>query len=332
MRIVVVAKIDETKASRMKIGVIGGAGAMGSLYGGYLARAGNDVLLFDRSSEAVAAINARGLEIVEEDGKVVNCRVPATTDVQKNGPVDVAIVFVKGQHTDAAVRSSLPLIGPKTHIVSLQNGWGNIEKISAIVGEDRVVPGVSIHSVNVLAPGRVRHAGKGPTYVGELDGRKSERVSEITKMLIGAGFDAHETIDVMKVIWSKLSLNVCSLPMCALLGLPSGKLLDHDATLTLMRNLLNEIIQVAGSRGIPLDYEEQWKLITSQLERARSVRCSMLQDVENGRQTEIETITGAVVREGQRFGISTPHNSVLLWMIRALQETFPSSGEKGTSA
>jgi 2-dehydropantoate 2-reductase len=317
------------KTKPMKIGVIGGTGAMGSLYGGYLARAGYEVFLFDKAPEAIARVNDHGLDIVEDTGETINISVVATSDSGRIGPVDLAIVLVKGQHTEVAVRAAMPMMGSHTDVLTLQNGWGNIAKTTSLLGAERVLAGVSIHSVNLLAPGRIRHAGRGPTYVGELDGRGSGRVSRIVEVLNASGFDAHETTNILKVIWSKLSLNVCALPACALLRFPSGELLNHEGSMRLMRGLLHEVVSVASARGVDLEFEEQWKSITAQLDRARTVRCSMLQDVENQRPTEIDTITGAVVAEGERLGIPTPYNNALLWMIHSLQEAFSPSGKQG---
>ncbi len=115
----------------MRIAILGGGGAMGGLFGGYLARAGNDVTLIDVSKAAVDAINDDGLTIEEKDGSPAEssaCR-PAT-DPGEVGPVDLIVNFVKCYHTEAAVRSAAPMIGADTAVLSLQNGWGNAPRIA----------------------------------------------------------------------------------------------------------------------------------------------------------------------------------------------------------
>jgi 2-dehydropantoate 2-reductase len=306
----------------MKIAVIGGAGAMGSVFGGRLAQAGQNVTLIDVWSAAVENINARGLQLDDKAGATHTIRVQATTRPADVGPVDLALVFVKCYHTEEAVRNATPLIGDDTVVLSLQNGWGNAPRIAGIVGEARVVVGVTYHSATVLGPGHVHHAGVGPTLIGELDGRMTDRLSRIANVFTEAGFEIKPTTNVLREIWSKLALNVCTLPTSALLRFYAGQLIRHQGTLDLMRALLAETVAVANAQNIGLDFDERWGAITGLLERATSVKASMLQDVENRRRTEIDVINGAVVEAGRRLNIPTPYNETMVWLVRSLEETF----------
>src|SRR3712207_5387828 len=126
---------------------------MGGLFGGWLADAGNEVALIDVSTQAVEAINASGLTIEEKDGSKRHVRVRASSDPASIGPVDLVVNFVKCYHTDAAIRSAMPMVGPDTAILSLQNGWGNAPRIAAIAGEERVLVGLTYHSATLVAPG-----------------------------------------------------------------------------------------------------------------------------------------------------------------------------------
>jgi 2-dehydropantoate 2-reductase len=236
--------------------------------------------------------------------------------------VDLVLVFVKCYHTEAAVRSAAPLIGPETAVLSLQNGWGNAPRIAGIVGEERVLVGVTYHSATLLGPAHILHAGQGMTYVGELSGEMSDRLQRMAGALRQAGFEVTATGQVLKEIWSKLALNVCTLPTSALLRFYAGQLVDHEGTMQLMRVLLRETVAVANAQAIALDFEERWTAITSLLQRSSGARASMLQDVENRRQTEIEVINGAIVSAGRQHGIPTPYNEAMLWLVRSLEETF----------
>src|SRR4051794_28163967 len=122
----------------MRIAVVG-AGAMGSIFGGLLAQAGEEVTLIDVWREAVEAINSQGLRVEEKSGETRTIRVRATTDPADVGPVDLVLVFVKCYHTEDAMRRAAPLLGPETAVLSLQNGWGNAPRIAAIVGGVRVL-------------------------------------------------------------------------------------------------------------------------------------------------------------------------------------------------
>jgi 2-dehydropantoate 2-reductase len=305
----------------MKTAIIG-AGAMGSLFGAHLAESGQEVTLIDVWQEAVDAINARGLIVEDKEGQRRTVSVRATTDPATIGVAELALVFVKCYHTEEAVRNAAAVIGPDTTVLSLQNGWGNAPRIASVVGQERVLAGVTYHSATVLGPGEIQHAGRGMTFIGELDGRVSDRVTEIAETLRVAGIDVTPTDTVLKAIWSKLALNVCTLPTSALLRFYAGQLIEHEGTRSLMRALLHETVAVAQAQGIGLDEEERWSAITGLVERAKGARASMLQDVERSRRTEIEVVNGAVVAAGRERGISTPHNETMLWLIRSLEETF----------
>ncbi len=154
----------------MKIGILG-AGAMGSAIGAVLAKAGNDVTLVDVWKEAVEAINRVGLKVQNKAGEIAAHKIRAVNSpVQVAGPVDLLLVFVKCYHTVEAVKSALPVLGPDSTVLSLQNGWGNGPRIAEVVGRERVVLGVCYHSATVLGPGHVLHAGQGKTFIGEMDG------------------------------------------------------------------------------------------------------------------------------------------------------------------
>jgi 2-dehydropantoate 2-reductase len=306
----------------MKIAVIG-AGAMGSVFGGLLAQAGNDVTLIDVWREAVDAINANGLAIEEPAGLRRRVAVRAVTTPTEAGPVELALVFVKCYHTEAAVRAALPILGPDSTVLTLQNGWGNAPRIAAIVGQERVLVGLTYHSASVLGPGTVLHGGKGMTFLGELDGATTTRLARIAETLRGAGFEVTTTTTILREIYAKLALNVCTLPTAALLRFYAPQLVQHDGTLELMRALLREVVAVAQAQSIALDEQERWDAITGLLGRlAPTAKGSMSQDVDRGRRTEIDVINGAVVDAGRRLGIATPYNDTMVWMVKALEETF----------
>ena len=310
----------------MRIAILGGGGAMGGLFGGWLAAAGQDVTLVD-VSPAVETINAHGLTVEEKDGATRTVQVPATRDPASVGEVDVVITFTKCYHTQEAVVSAKPMIGPRTTVLSLQNGWGNAPRIAAIVGEGAVLAGLTYHSATLLGPGRVKHPASGPTHVGELDGTLSDRVHAIAGMLTAAGFETRASGRVLDEVWKKLALNVCTLPTAALLRLTADGLARHDGTMALMRALLDELVAVAQAQGIAIDRAERWDAITGILSRAVGVRGSMLQDVEAGRPTEIDVINGAIVEAGQRLGIPTPYNQAAVWLIGALQESLATAAK-----
>jgi len=309
----------------MKIGVIG-AGAMGSVIGGLLAKGGNAVTLIDVWKQAVDSINSSGLKIEDKTGTVETIRLRATDQPASVGVMDLVLVFVKCYHTEFAVRNTLPMIAPNTIVLSLQNGWGNGPRIAKIVGEEKLLLGVCYHSATVAGPGHVQHVGRGMTFVGELSGKMTERLARVAKTFNDAGIEVTTTPMVIKEIWSKLALNVCTLPTSALLRFCAPQLVQHEAMLNLMRELLREVIAVAKAQNIPLEFDERWEAITGLLKRcAPNAKSSMLQDVEKGRITEIDVINGAITEAGQRLGTPTPYSDAMVKLIKSLEGTFKSA-------
>jgi len=271
----------------------------------------------------VEAIRKDGLRLDDKSGESRRIPVEASWDPGTAAPVDLVLVFVKCYHTEAAVRGARSLFGPETAILSLQNGWGNAPRIASIAGEDRVLAGVTYHSATVLGPGHVLHTGKGKTVFGELDGRLTDRVRKIEEAFRSSGLEVESSEQILTEIWKKLALNCATLPTTSLLRFLAGQLVEHEGTLNLMRAILAEVVRVAAAQRITIDEEERWETIVSLLRRAAGGKSSMLQDVENGRRTEIDVINGAIVEAGRRLGIATPVNDAMYWLVRSLESTFP---------
>ena len=249
-------------------------------------------------------------------------KVPASADPASVGPVDLIINFVKCYHTEAAVRAAAPMIAKDTAVLSLQNGWGNAPRIASIVGEDRVLVGLTYHGGTLLAPGRVKHPGVGMTYLGELSGKPTERLNAVANAFRAADIETTLSDKILNEVWKKLALNACTLPVAGLLYFMSHELVAFDGTKSLMAAILREVVAVANAQGIALDYDERWAAITGLLEKAIGGKASMLQDVEAKRQTEIEVINGAIVDAGRRVNVPTPHNETMVWMIQAAERHY----------
>jgi 2-dehydropantoate 2-reductase len=303
-----------------------GAGAMGSVIGSFLARTGHEVFLIDVSHAIVDAISSRGLIIQDKNGNQNPVKIAVTTEPESLGSVDLLLVFVKCYHTELAVRSALPLLRERSVVLSLQNGWGNAPRISEIVGSEKVLVGVSYHSATVLEPGRVLHGGKGPTYLGELDGTVSERAKEIAAFLSSSGLEVQASSEVVKEIWSKLALNAATLPTSVLAQLTADRLLSSPALQELMRDLLREVVAVANAQNIRLVFDERWQAISGLLKGlAVNTKGSMYQDVEQRRRTEIDVINGAIVEAGETRKVPTPYNRSVFNLVKALETSFLSA-------
>jgi 2-dehydropantoate 2-reductase len=148
-------------------------------------------------------------------------------------------------------------------------------------------------------------------------------VLKIAEKFQAAGLNVEASAQVLTEIWSKLALNVATLPTSSILKLTAEKLPNTPEMQSLMRALLLEVVSVAQLQGIGLDFTERWKAITSLLSKlAPNTKGSMLQDVENRRRTEIDVMCGAIVEAGQRLGFATPYNNAMLWLVKALEANY----------
>jgi 2-dehydropantoate 2-reductase len=315
----------------MQIAILGGAGAMGGIFGAWLSRAGHEVTLIDVSRPAIEAINAGGLVVEEKDGTAPVFKLRATDDPASVGPVDLIVNFVKCYHTEAAVTAARPMLGPGTTILSLQNGWGNVDRIAAVAGRERVLVGLTYHGGTLLGPGRVKHPGLGMTFLGELSGEITPRLRSVDDALRAAGFETTLSPRILDEVWKKLALNCCTLPTSALMRFFAHELVGYPTAKDAMALILGEVVAVARARGIALDYDERWAAITGLLEKAIGGKASMLQDVEAGRQTEIEVINGAVAKAGREAGVATPVNDMMVAMVSALQAKYLAEARKAAA-
>ena len=301
----------------MRIAVVG-AGAMGSLFGGLLAEAGEDVILVDIWEEHVKAINERGLHIRGVSGDRI-IRVRATTKHAEVGPVDLVLFQVKSYATEKAIRDALPMIADHTVVLTLQNGLGNVEKIAEVIGRERVLAGTTAHGATVLGPGEIYHAGKGPTVIGEIDGRITERVKRIAEVFNRAGIETEVTDNVLGAIWTKMLANVAINALTAITGLYNGELLELEETKTVMLKAVEEAVAVARAKGIKLLVEDPFEFVIKVAKATATNKSSMLQDVERGRRTEIDAINGMIVRYGRELGIPTPVNETLVAAVKGIE-------------
>jgi 2-dehydropantoate 2-reductase len=290
----------------MRIAIMG-AGAMGSLFGAHLAKAGHDVLLVDVDPVVVAAVEADGILLGERA-----VPVPITADPAGRGTCDAVLVLVKTYDTAAAAELAAPLVGPGTVIATLQNGIGGADVLVEAFGAERVLAGVTYQGATGLAPGRIRHHMHGETFLGDDVAAAAPLAAALTE----GGQPAHALDPVAPRIWKKLTNNCMGNCTSALTGMSGGQMADDDGILDLQRAIATEAVAVAAALGHDLDLEDCVHTNTSVLASSGDGRPSMLQDVQAGRRTEIETLNGAIVRHGDALGIDVPVNRAMVALVR----------------
>lgn len=291
-----------------------GAGAMGSLYGAALTEAGVDTVVIDVDESLVAQLGSEGLRLVR-NGAETTVPLDVRTDAAGLEPVDFVIFFVKAFATEAAAALIAPAAGPGTVAISLQNGWGAGERLAAAYSPERVVIGVSYQSATVRAPGLVERTAGGGTVIGALEPSGAEAAENTRALFDRAGMDPRVTDNVSEVIWEKLVLNTAANPTAALTRLPAGELTRVPEMWELVDAVARETVGIANARGCSIDPEEAVAHVAETLEEAGDGKGSMLQDVEAGRRTEIDVITGAVVRAAERERREAPLNKAIYALI-----------------
>ncbi len=305
----------------MRINIVG-AGAMGSLFGGLLAESGNQVFLIDIWKEHVDAINNKGLWIEGLSGNRF-VKIEASTETEEiQGKPDLIVIFVKSYHTEEAANKLLPIIGENTSLLTLQNGLGNTEILSKIYGKEKVIAGTTSFGATILGPGKVLHAGTGPTAIGELDGKLTTRIKDIAEVLNQSGIKTEINQNVLGLIWSKLVINVGINALGVLMRVKNGEIVKGEFSPKIQRALVEEAVQVAKKKGIKLTHEDMLNEVISICKKTENNINSMLQDVIRKRKTEIDFINGAIVKEGEMVNIPTPFNQMITELIRAIEEKY----------
>ena len=304
----------------MRIAILG-AGAMGSLFGGYLSQH-NEVWLVDVNQEKVDKINSSGIKIREPQRDLI-FRPKALTDTTGLGKVDLLIVFVKAMYSRNALSQNQHLIGDDTYVMTLQNGSGHQEILLEFARRDRVIIGVTQHNSSIIEPGYIHHGGGGKTNIGLLDGG-SERIQPIAQVFSECGFETIVTDDIKRLIWNKLFLNTSASVLTGILQVKLGYLLDNKHGWFLVERLVREAVAVANADGLNFNPEEVLANIKTSLNNSREGYTSIYADLRNGALTEVDTISGSVVREAKRLGIPAPSHEFVVELVHAMEDKIKS--------
>lgn len=291
-----------------------GAGAIGSLFGGYLAKADNDVVLVGRNKH-VQAIRKRGLIIRNEDDDIIELKA-VTSANQVKGPLDLILLTVKAYDTKQAVLELESLVDDDTCLLCLQNGLNTEKIVSETI--DKSLRGITSNGSLLLEPGIVLKTGKGNTLIGELDGSITQRAKKIAKSFSDAGLMAKVTNNIKGVVWSKTLVNSGINPLGAIVGVKNGELLRTPSLKQLMIRTVEEGVCVAEKIGISLE-EDPVLLTIKTAELTANNKNSMLQDILRHKKTEIDFINGAISKYGKRNKTCTPINDVLTELIKSLE-------------
>ncbi|MFA5411565.1 MAG: 2-dehydropantoate 2-reductase [Candidatus Omnitrophota bacterium] len=304
----------------MKV-VIVGPGAMGCLFAAFLSKSKEEVWLLDKDRERAARINQQGI-ILEGVSGNWQAGIKATAEVKEIGEADLLIIAAKSYDTKAALTQARPLIGEGSGVLTLQNGIGNIEIISEIAGPEKVIGGVTNLGATLLDTGKVRHAGKGETIIGRIDGRITPQMRFVREIFNRAGLETRISRDIKGLLWSKLIINAGINALTAITRLNNGKLVEFEGTRRVLRGAVTEAVRIAKRKRIKLIYDDPLAKVEAVCEATATNVSSMLQDVLKNKRTEIDFINGVIVRQGQELGIPVPVNTILVDLVKTIESSY----------
>lgn len=308
----------------MRIAIVG-IGAMGCLFGAKLSQVA-EVTLVGHWPAQLAALREHGLRLLQPDGRSHTIPLTATDDLKTAAPADLALILVKSYQTPQAAATAQQLLAPHGVALTLQNGLGNLEQLTAVLGPNHANLGITSEGAALLAPGVVHHAGTGhttladaaeTTYPEPVEGTVSPR--KIAELFTSAGFATSLSSNVNGLVWGKLAVNAGINPLTAVLQVPNGFLAENAAARELMQLAAQEVALVAAAQAIQLPFAAAAQALAVAQATAAN-HSSMRQDLANGRSTEIGAICGAVVAAGRRFGVPTPVNGVLQTAVRQAEQ------------
>jgi 2-dehydropantoate 2-reductase len=322
----------------VKIAIIG-AGAVGGYVGVKLALAGDEVTFVARGAN-LAAIRASGVKLVLPDGsEQVAPSARATQDYAAAGPQDVVILAMKAHQVEAVADDVPKLFGADTVVVTMQNGipyWyfhqhgGELEgtcvksvdphgQVLKKIPPERVIGCVVYPASELIAPGVIKLIEGDRFPVGELDGRISGRVTAVSECFTRAGFKAPVLDNIRAEIWLKLWGNLTFNPISALSRSTLADICQYPLTRELAAAMMTEAQDIAGKLGITFRVPLE-KRITG-AEKVGKHKTSMLQDVEAGRDPEVDALVGSVVELGHLTRTPTPHIGAVYALTKLLAKT-----------
>ena len=301
----------------MKIAVVG-AGAMGSIYGGHLSQH-NEVYMVDTAAPIVDQINAAGLKIEENDTENIY-HPKAVTTTEGLEPVDLIILFVKSLFSRAALSGNKGIIGPDTYVMTLQNGSGHEDLIREFVPEDHIIIGTTNDNGAVLGPAHVRHGGVGETNIGMLTEDTNGVLPRLKETFDACGFQTTVSDNIQQLIWDKLFTNVSLSAVTGILQVDMGYIAGNEHAWNMTVRLIHEAAAVARGLGLKADDEAIIAKVKKTSEMSPNGCTSIRADLRDGRKTEVDTISGSVVRASKKCGVPAPSHEFLVEMVHALEE------------
>ena len=300
----------------MRIAVVG-TGAMGSVYAGLLAAAGNEVWAIDMWREHIDAIRANGLRVEGASGDRT-VRLGATTDASEPGPCDLVVIATKAAGVASAAASIKPLLHGDTLVLTIQNGLGAAERICRYLPPGNVLLGVAGgFGASIRGPGHAHHNGMELIRLGELGGGITDRLERIGRVWRDAGFNVKCFDDIDQLVWEKFVCNVTFSGSCTVFECTIGDVLGNDHAWKVAGGCAAEAYAAGSAKGVHFSFDDPIAHVRDFGSRIPESRPSVLQDYLAGRPSEIDAINGMVPVVAREFGTAAPYNEVVTEIVKA---------------
>jgi 2-dehydropantoate 2-reductase len=288
----------------MRVAVVG-AGGIGGLYGGLLARAGHTVAFLARGQH-LDAIRTRGLEVRSADFGTFVVQAPASDDPADLGQADLVLFSVKTYDLDNAALAARQLLAPDASLLTFQNGVDAPDQVAAIVGDQHVLIGTTGLETTIVEPGVIGHLTPGHyVTVSALHGPPTQPANQTVDKLRGAGITASIAPDGHRALWEKALVLLPMATITAVCRAPIGRIRELPETAALVNSLLDEATAVASAYGYELP-EARERARGILFKAPATMKASLARDFERGRRTELEALTGALVRMADAKGVDVP--------------------------
>jgi 2-dehydropantoate 2-reductase len=308
--------------------VVIGAGGIGGFLGGILTKSGEDVTVIARGNH-LQTIREKGLIVESVSLGNFTCNVKATESPSDIGAADFILFCVKSYDTEEALQNISPLIGEDTTVISFQNGIDKEERIAQKVGKEHVLAGAIFIESFIAQPGVIKQTWGPRIAIGELDGTITARAKKIHTVLTNAGLKCDLSNRILEVLWEKFLFICPTAGICSVARATIGEIVEFEETKELYLAALHEVGRVARATGVNLASDIVQRTVAQAEHADKSMKPSMLRDLERGKRLEVDALNGSVCRYGRQLSVPTPMNDFIYALLkvqdlkaaRALQES-----------
>jgi 2-dehydropantoate 2-reductase len=293
------------------------AGAVGGYFGARLAAAGHDVFFIARGAHR-DAIAKNGLKIESVHGDLHLPKPNVTDDPAKVGPVDIVLFAVKLWDTESAAAAAPPLLGPNSRLITFQNGIDSVDRLSGVLGADRVVGGAAYIATVIASPGVIKHSSQFATLrFGRADKKPDQTLNAFVDAGKAAKIDIDLSADIARELWQKFIFLTAMAGSTAGLHSTIGPIIADPELRGFFRALMEEAFAVGKAKGVALDHayiDDRMNFLVNKVEPG--MRASMAHDLERGNRLELDWLAGKVRALGREFGIPTPASDTVYTVLK----------------